>query len=616
LPEYTRQIDPSNPSRPVNGRLRILLGPTAGDEAPVAAAFGRAADVVTFAYSGEPDILLDPDTHTFRDLLAALPPGWTPDCCVALAACHNCVLPHLAEAPFPLVGIVGDWDRTGDKLSRIIEIYDRVYVGEEEAVPFLESIGARDVRVQSLLGCDPALFAPFRGIDKAHDVTFIGGLDPGLWTERGRLLERIARLPERLDVFIREGVTGNDYPRELAASRIVVNWPVRGEVNMRCCETLAAGALLLTPRNASAERAFRDRVDCVLYDGPEIESLIEHCLTHKDEREAVAAAGAARAPDFSYDARVRELLDSLTRDPVAAPRHPRLFAQRPLCDQANALAVAAMVTNGRAAMCERLSRDAAGLDPTDAEPYNNLGCALAARAERGGGDGRLFGEAASALEQALAIEPDYAAAAVNLALVQRARGIDEQADRWLRRAAELLADGTAPDARAFRGIVLSESSAFRLRWQGAGASHLTDAHGLNDERRRLLLWRTQAAYAESAGRLDEALAHLRAAAQIEPGDGDCRRRMGQILWKQGLLSDAAAAYEDAIARTPLMTHAWYELAVLYIQGSRLEQAAAHLEWAALAARRLPQLPPGPGAFEDLAEQCRAWGMASRERRAS
>ena len=87
---------------------------------------------------------------------------------------------------------------------------------------------------------------------------------------------------------------------------------MRGECNRRAFEAACCGALLFQERgNAETAAFFRDREECVCYGEDDLEDLLEHYLTHEDERRALAAAGQARVQGFGFEALWREALDGL-----------------------------------------------------------------------------------------------------------------------------------------------------------------------------------------------------------------------------------------------------------------------------------------------------------------
>lgn len=106
---------------------------------------------------------------------------------------------------------------------------------------------------------------------------------------------------------------------------------------------------------------------------------------------------------------------------------------------------------------------------------------------------------------------------------------------------------------------------------------------------------------EAAGRLDEALAHYRAAAAAAPGDAAALLDLGSVLEVLGHAQEARQAFEEALASAPQDAYANYNLGRLLLLAGDLPRAETLLR-AALAAR-----PEFPEALVTLASILEARG---------
>lgn len=126
--------------------------------------------------------------------------------------------------------------------------FDHVFVAQRAAIPAFESLG---VPVEWLPLAVPACECATTTDHprRSHDIAFIGNADPA--GTRGRILRA---LREELSV-----TTSDDHvePDEMMAiyrrSRIVLNPPLAGDLNMRVFEAAGAGAMLLTSAMDSVE---------------------------------------------------------------------------------------------------------------------------------------------------------------------------------------------------------------------------------------------------------------------------------------------------------------------------------------------------------------------------
>src|SRR3989338_6091462 len=124
---------------------------------------------------------------------------------------------------------------------------------------------------------------------------------------------------------------GTADPRDLIAvyrrAGVGFNYSIANDVNMRIFEVLAAETLLVTNALASDDLrrlGLEDRRHLVLYRRTsQVFDLIDHYLAHPDEREAIAASGAAVVRQrHTYVHRMRQLLMTVSRRlGVALPAH-------------------------------------------------------------------------------------------------------------------------------------------------------------------------------------------------------------------------------------------------------------------------------------------------------
>src|SRR5262249_18406757 len=139
----------------------------------------------------------------------------------------------------------------------------------------------------------------------------------------------LARLRPRWNVVI-ANVFNAAYLALLQRSRIVFNRSARGECNMRTFEAATSGALLFQEAsNREVPAYFRDRQECVLYDETNLEDLLEHYLTHEDERRVLAEAARKRMRGYSFASLWRQALDALEADLPALRDQARARAAQP-----------------------------------------------------------------------------------------------------------------------------------------------------------------------------------------------------------------------------------------------------------------------------------------------
>jgi len=229
-------------------------------------------------------------------------------------------------------------------------------------------------------------------------------------------------------------------------------------------------------------------------------------------------------------------------------------------------------TGGKAASTgapeERMERIATRVEPsTECIRYKNQGNALLA-------EGKL-GDAAQCYRRALAIEPNYVAACINLGYVLSEQKSFEDAERFLKQAARI--DPTLADPHYMLGQIAREcgrlieavehletalalKADFEFAYRDLHELHLQA--GQNDEARKVLLraimvnpeWAAfHCALADrymADGRFEEAIEHYLAGMKIWPDNADIHFRLGTAYSRTNAYALAAESYERSLSISP------------------------------------------------------------------
>jgi hypothetical protein len=167
--------------------------------------------------------------------------------------------------------------------------FDHIFVAQKDHVQHFKDLGHTKVYWLPL-GCDAGIHAE-KESSRIYDIGFVGSCSCD--ARRSRLLEALSRR-----------YTMNDYMRRYAKedialiysqSRIVVNVPVKGDLNMRVFEAMASGALLITEAIDNGQRdLFKDQEHLVEYGSEEdLFNKVDFYLSHTEEREKIARSGQA-----------------------------------------------------------------------------------------------------------------------------------------------------------------------------------------------------------------------------------------------------------------------------------------------------------------------------------
>jgi hypothetical protein len=355
---------------------RYLVGPVSAEQARHWQEPRRAGACLAFNARGDLDLAVGP-ADTWDDLCRRLPQGWRPDFVVLDLAYHT-VPPGLYQAPVPLVGLAAGWHLLWHHYRYVLPRCELV-LADTAGAEVMRRAGWDHARPALLHGLEPDFEAtPPHERERDIDVLFVGNLHPAVQRQRLPSLARLARLAPRRRVVIRTAVSADDYRSLLARARIVFNHSSRGACNRRVLEAAAAGALLFQEAgNRELPPLFQDRREYVAYTDEDLEALLEHYLTHEDERRALADAAARRLPEFTPEALWGKALEQVEQDwPRLLERLPR----RPAWDPEQALLARTWQAlgagaGGDPALAGDLAAALAGRPPS-AALHNALGLAV------------------------------------------------------------------------------------------------------------------------------------------------------------------------------------------------------------------------------------------------
>jgi hypothetical protein len=223
----------------------------------------------------------------------------------------------IERAPFPTACVLCDTHLDLASRQRLARFFDHVFLYHRNYIP--EFREHPDGRLHWLpYACDLAMFRSL-GVERDLDVAFIGQA----FTANGERSGVMARLRERWKTNDQRWYDQEEIPGVYSRARIVLNMPLRDDLNFRFFEALSCGALLLTRRIANGqELLFEENTHYVAYgDERELLEKVAYYLAHDDERLAIAARGHAEVvARHGLEARVETMLSGVRQQPgPAAP---------------------------------------------------------------------------------------------------------------------------------------------------------------------------------------------------------------------------------------------------------------------------------------------------------
>lgn len=400
-------------------------------------------EVRTAGPSGNFDFTFAPG-ETTPDFLARIAPVWVPD--VLYFGFPEMYPPPLEveRSPVPTVAAISDWNLHGPVLEHNLCRFDAV-LSDALAVQRLNVHGIRPQHFMPLYSHRTHIHR-YLDLPREIDVLFLGNLNHAIHHERGRMLEELARDAGEMRVVIDSGLPPEDYALRMNQAKIVVNFGVRCEMNLRSFEAPACGALLFCEEgNLEVFDWLEPWEQCVPYGPGNLMERLRRYLAHDEERERIAAAGRRRIEALAAEHRIDQLFVWMARTQVGE----RAFAQLPQRRQALAetMLYAGSSDEGQRAhsravvlaLRDRFQGDAETLLAAGCSAYDHataLGTAPAVREERRA----LVREAIGAFDAACAAAPDESVPFMNLALLARQAGARATEESCLQKA--LAAPGT------------------------------------------------------------------------------------------------------------------------------------------------------------------------------
>jgi tetratricopeptide (TPR) repeat protein len=523
-------------------KLKYLVGPLSAQGAQNLWHGPRAVgECRAFNAAGDTDLRIGP-ADSWEEVLRQLPADWQPDL-VVLDLGYTTIPAPLWAAPVPIVGLAKDWNLLWHHYRHVVPRCDLVFT-DAPGVERLHQAGWDQVRAGQLFGLGhDFLGAALPETERDIDVLFVGNLHPAVQRERLAWLGRLASLSRRWQVVITSGVQGDAYRALLRRARIVFNRSNRGECNMRAFEAAWAGALLFQERgNAEAEALFTDRRDCVFYGDADLESLLEHYLTHEDERRAIAESAQRRAEDFSCEHFWADMLKSLQAEWELLTERARQRARRSPHDPWTARlwqALGAAPGSDPDLLPDLLAAAPAG--SASAALHHARGVAVALQ------NRTLVQRAAEHFRLALGVSPHPLMAALNWVEAQFLAGERAVAIEEGRRLLATL-DRDAP----CRADVLDAPhfppgfDYFRVEWERAAWEHAGNAAEEAQAKRELIHWRLHALLADLTGELT----HFQQAAGLRPDLPISRAAWGCALARAGQFAEAVPQLRAAVTANP------------------------------------------------------------------
>jgi hypothetical protein len=522
---------------------------------------------------------------TIAEMLEQCPSGWIPDVYYHAALVHFPIPDDIETFAGLTATNIQDWHRGGRTVWAGSAFFDLIAT-ERNACALLNEMGYANARFARFWGVDPALHRVLLDVERDIDVLFIGSINPDIWAERNRWLDRLAQLSDRYRVVIASGHYGEQYVRLTNRAKIVFNRSVNGCANQRAYDGPACGALVFNEtENAEVRESFVEGVHCVYYSEADFEEKLAYYLAHDAERERIAEAGrlhtlarhTAEAHQNALFALLEESLPLRGYRPAASlPAHDRAY-RKAVQIYAGALPA---VTN--VAMQMLTAAEQEGLEPYLAHEGRAALEGWSARYLSSTDRIKLLNVAIQDARQAVRAEPRHAPSQMALAflLLERAEAtggahptgrndiaeavvaLTAAADRC-EAALETETDGAIGDIDGFCYPRWNDS--FDAKIERAALLRSVDEAEWAQEMRKTLAWRCRCLLRDLAAanaQHEETGKQAVAAVNALPTDAQSLLALARYAALIGDLEHAVTYYRLGLSRSPLSYEAWPEYAAV------------------------------------------------------
>ncbi len=442
-----------------------------------------------------------------------------------------------------------------------------------------------------LHGCDHvfAEMPPWDG-SREIDILFADNLNPAVQRERAQWLAVLARLGRRWRVRLRGPVQGEEYRCLLRRSRIVFQFSAQHRASRQAFEAAHAGALLFQEiGNREVADYFGDRQECVFYGPDNLEELLTYYLENEEERQAVVESARQHAQGCCFEdfwqAHVEEIGRdwSALRDRAGRPSgNDFLLELTARCWQS-----LTSVSFEDMALLADLERSL-NQSPESAPLANLLGCMLWRHGRWRNPPEVLAHVTQELFRRALANQPGFALAGLNLAEALEAAGRRPEAVEAAHQTLHLLVRWPELGPASVEGMPLCQPfDTLHVEWDRAAWMLAGQPQVEARAKRDLILWRLHSLLANWTGDLS----HAHEACLRRPDLPGSRASLGVALARANRWPESSEHLRRAVADNPLDREAAQALFQVLGQLKDAEGRQQLVEERRLLSQSAPQVIP-------------------------
>lgn len=286
-------------------------------------AFGQASGAIERQAPWQPR----QERRSLKEILARIPAAEQPEILLIRSPEYLPLPLDITEFKGLKILIATDWNVSLRYLPDLCGLFDWCFT-DAAGAGLLRRAGVANIWPAAIYGHD-ARTVRNQHLRRDLDLSFCGNLNAGLHRERNRILPRLLPLREKFKLHLAPAF-GAAYSEILSRSRVVFNFSVRGEANMRLYEAMACGAVPVIERgNVEAPLYFEEGKHYAVYDPADPAVGIEALLREPERLIAMGHEAQKAVQEHTQEKQLERMLRQALEDPASRYGGPLSPTARP-----------------------------------------------------------------------------------------------------------------------------------------------------------------------------------------------------------------------------------------------------------------------------------------------
>jgi Glycosyl transferases group 1 len=269
------------------------------------------------------------ERRTLAQILSRIPSAERPDILIISSPEYLPIPTDIASFSGIKILLITDWNVCLRFLPDLCPLFDFCFT-DWSGYRLLKRAGVSNIHHQPLFGHDPEIFRLMGG-PRDLDISFCGNLNSEMHGERNRLLAKLAwwsrgKNPNQVNpnqkhpsISLRQ-TFGQDYVDLLNRSRLVFNYSIRAEANMRLYESMACGAVpLVEESNQEVSILFQEGKHFIRYSPNRLEATLDLLLADPARLIEVSSAAQIAVAKHTKANQLLTLLETASRNLPTIP---------------------------------------------------------------------------------------------------------------------------------------------------------------------------------------------------------------------------------------------------------------------------------------------------------